>query len=79
MVISDQELQDALLAVLIGEADPTEPLLEAGDNGESGEGSPVLLDSVISFAEAGVLTYNAGLVLGLSDGAEFQLTIVRSR
>jgi len=34
---------------------------------------------VTSFAESGVLTYNKGLVLGLSDGAEFQLTIVCSR
>jgi hypothetical protein len=32
-----------------------------------------------SFAEAGVLTTNDGLVVTLSDGSEFQLTVVRSR
>jgi hypothetical protein len=32
-----------------------------------------------SFEEAGLLTANEGLVLRLSDGAEFQVTIVRSR
>ncbi|MBQ8708816.1 MAG: hypothetical protein IJ523_12070 [Succinivibrionaceae bacterium] len=34
---------------------------------------------VRTFAEAGVLTYNKGLVLELPDGTEFQLTIVQSR
>jgi len=68
-----------LLAVLIGEADPTEPLVEAGEASDEDAASPFLLDSVTSFAECGVLTYNKGLVLGLSDGAEFQLTTGRSR
>ena len=39
----------------------------------------MVIHSVTSFTEAGVLTYNAGLVLGLSDGADFQLSIVGSR
>jgi len=34
---------------------------------------------VCTFADAGVLTYNAGLVITLHSGDEFQLTIVRSR
>jgi hypothetical protein len=34
---------------------------------------------VNTFEEAGVLTYNKGLVIALPDGREFQLTIVRSR
>ena len=34
---------------------------------------------VRTFAEAGVLTYNKGLVISLPDGTEFQLTIVQSR
>lgn len=33
----------------------------------------------ISFAEAGLLTADSGLVLRFRDGAEFQLTIVLSR
>jgi hypothetical protein len=32
-----------------------------------------------SFEEAGVLTYNKGLVIRTKDGSEFQVTIVRSR
>lgn len=34
---------------------------------------------VRTFAEAGVLTYDKGLVIELPDGTEFQLTIVQSR
>lgn len=34
---------------------------------------------VRSFREAGVLTNDAGLVLYLDDGSEYQITIVRSR
>ncbi len=34
---------------------------------------------VRSFEEVGVLTRNAGLVVRLPDGSEFQITIVRSR
>ena len=34
---------------------------------------------VATFADAGVLTMNAGLVVTMDDGAEFQITIVRSR
>ena len=32
-----------------------------------------------SFGDAGVLTTNAGLVVRMSDGAEFQVTVVQSR
>jgi hypothetical protein len=34
---------------------------------------------VRTFAEVGVLTNNAGLVITTADGGEFQLTIIRSR
>ena len=34
---------------------------------------------VHTYEEAGVLTYNKGLVISLPDGTEFQLTIVQSR
>ena len=34
--------------------------------------------NVVSFAEAGILTLNMGLVVRIA-GAEFQITIVRSR
>lgn len=32
-----------------------------------------------NFGERGVLTRNAGLVLTLADGSEYQITVVRSR
>ena len=31
-----------------------------------------------TFEEAGVLTRNRGLIVGMRDGAEFQVTVVRS-
>ena len=34
---------------------------------------------VRTFEQAGVMTYNKGLVINLPDGSEFQLTIVQSR
>ena len=34
---------------------------------------------VRTFEQAGVMTYNKGLVISLPDGSEFQLTIVQSR
>lgn len=35
--------------------------------------------TVRTFDQAGVMTYNKGLVITLPDGSEFQLTIVQSR
>jgi len=37
------------------------------------------LNAIRTYAEAGVMTTNAGLVLYLEDGSEFQVTIVQSR
>lgn len=34
---------------------------------------------VTTFAEAGLLTGNIGVVLRMADGSEFQITIVQSR
>ena len=34
---------------------------------------------VRTFEDAGIMTYNKGLVISLPDGSEFQLTIVQSR
>ena len=34
---------------------------------------------VRTFAEAGVMTYDKGLVISTPDGSEFQLTIIQSR
>jgi hypothetical protein len=34
---------------------------------------------VQTYEQAGVMTYNKGLVITLPDGSEYQLTIVQSR
>lgn len=39
----------------------------------------VVVADVVSFGECGVLTRNAGFVLTLTDGAKYQVTVVRSR
>jgi hypothetical protein len=36
------------------------------------------VEMVRTFEEAGILTYNKGLVLRMKDGGEFQITVVRS-
>ena len=35
--------------------------------------------NIQTFEEAGILTYNKGLVISMPDGTEYQLTIVQSR
>ena len=37
------------------------------------------ISRVTTFENAGVMTYNKGLVITMPDGTEFQLTIVQSR
>jgi hypothetical protein len=79
---SEQDMQTVLLAVLMGEADPTEelPIGAASDTDEVDDGElEVWIDSAATFADDGVMTLNKGLVVRLSDGTQFQLTIVRSR
>jgi hypothetical protein len=66
--LSPSDVQDALLALLDGFAED-----------EVAELVTDQLRSVRSFAEDGVMTNNAGVVLTLTDGSEFQITIVRSR
>lgn len=62
--LTEAELQENLHALLMGESIEN-----------------TLLDgtSVRTFEDAGVMTYNKGLVIRTPDGSEFQLTIVRSR
>ena len=59
--------QNCLQAVLTGELEVNESF------------DPDAIRSVESFGEAGVLTRDAGLVVRMADGVEFQITIVRSR
>lgn len=74
-VTDAQEVEDvlgeALDALTIDDFDDTEiggMLRELG-----------ALRRVETFAQAGVMTYNAGLVLSFANGAEFQITIVQSQ
>ena len=57
-------------------------LILAADCGEYPEDLPDELsevEMVQTYDEAGILTNNKGLVLRMKDGAEFQLTLVKSR
>jgi hypothetical protein len=53
-------------------------LFEADDNA-AGEDGERVIRRVSSFADAGVLTADTGLVVRLHDGSEYQITIVRSK
>lgn len=56
----------------LSETDVREFLADAIAEGTGGEARTQ------SFADAGVLTTNEGIVLRLPDGREFQITVVRS-
>jgi len=56
-----------LAAILNGECDPNESF------------DPDGVRSARPFEELGVLTRNAGLVVRMDDGSEYQITVVRSR
>lgn len=65
MDITEETMQGALCDLLAGYTDSSE--IDWADV------------RVRTFEDAGVLTYNKGLVISLPDGSEFQLTIVQSR
>ena len=56
-----------LAAILNGECDLNESF------------DPDGIRDVVTFEDAGVLTSNAGLVVRMDDGCEYQITVVRSR
>ena len=64
-IITDEIVEEALDGILSGEWDTENSALEGS--------------RVKTFQQAGVMTYNKGLVITLPDGTEYQLTIVRSR
>ena len=73
--MTTQTLQTILLSLLSGQdAD-----LTAAD-AFACEGESLLnVDRATSFASAGVMTNNNGIVLRMEDGSEFQINIVQSR
>jgi hypothetical protein len=65
--MTEQGFAACLAAVLNGEVDVNESFDPAG------------IDRAVPYDEVGMLTRNAGLVVVMDDGAEYQLTVVRSR
>ena len=62
------------IAQVIGDA-----LLMAERNDEDGDLEGLVGVELDEFKSAGILTRDAGLVIRLKDGSEFQITVVRSR
>ena len=60
---TDESIQDALMETLY-----------YGESSEIWENARMQ-----TYSDAGVMTYNKGLVITMPDGTEFQLTIVQSR
>jgi hypothetical protein len=71
--VNENELQDALKTLLEEVAN-----VDDEERAEMGIPDEVVL-RVRTFADEGLLTGNAGLVVTAKDGSEFQITIVRSR
>lgn len=70
--LSPAAVLEAALADVLLLAEADQVLLEHSDD-------TISFDSVRSYEDAGVLTTDRGLVVRLSNGQEFQITIVRSR
>ncbi len=71
--MGEHELQDALKTLL-------DDIAFMDDEERDGAGIPdELVVRTSTFADEGVLTTNAGLVVTTKDGSEFQITIIRSR
>ena len=71
--MNEHELQDALKGLLDDVA-----FMDDEERAEAGISDELVL-RVSTFADEGVLTTDAGLVVTAKDGSEFQITIVRSK
>jgi len=71
--VDEHELQDALKGLLDDVA-----FMDDEERAEAGISDELVL-RVSTFADEGVLTTDAGLVVTARDGSEFQITIVRSK
>jgi len=56
-----------------------EALLERDENHADLHGEPPLFARIVTYADAGVLTRDAGLIVRTKSGDEFQVTIVQTR
>lgn len=60
-------------------AEVIEDLLRTVVEDEEGDAEDLHGATLASFARAGLLTGDAGIVITLADGAEFQVSVVQSR
>ena len=73
--MDEHELQDALKTLL-----EEVSFMEDEDREDAGLGEDLAdVECVRTFEEEGVLTSDAGLVITMADGSQYQLTLVRSR
>ena len=70
--MTDHEIAEALQGLAATCHEPLTEYLAAPAEDD------VCVTDAVSYAESGVLTYNAGFVLRMSDGTEFQITVVQS-
>ena len=56
-----------------------EALVERDENHADLHDEPAVFARIVSYADAGVMTRDAGLVIRTSEGDEFQVTIVQVR
>ncbi len=64
--MNEKTIEDALNLLISGELDLVDTALGEGSN-------------IKTYAEAGILTRDSGLVLRMEDGSEFQITIKQSK
>jgi hypothetical protein len=74
----EQFTEESMEAALI------DPLLTQANEGQElydprSDGAEACIESVNSFEEAGLMTYDRGFVLRMTDGTEFQVTVKQSR
>ena len=56
-----------------------EALLDRDEHHAELHGEEPIYARIVSYADAGVLTRDAGLVIATPDGSQFQVTIVQTR
>ena len=71
--MTDHEIAEALQGLAATSNEPLTEYLAAPAEDD------IQVTDAVSYAESGVLTYDAGFVLRMSDGTEFQITVVQSR
>lgn len=64
--MNEKTIEDALNLLISGELDLVDTALDEVSN-------------IKTYAEAGILTRDSGLVLRMEDGSEFQITIKQSK